>query len=163
MDRVCKLELSACTPADALTITTGQRSIDQINTLAHSTVVISVQNVSHRIGSMHLCCKISLKEEGSKNMNRSNHRQNKGQVGEGFATVLQWLILTLSLHWGQAQGFSLCWQEIQSNQESKLVKILEAGSFGRAGVSTLLCNISVIWAVQTIIASNTTHCHQLGI
>ena len=88
MDRVCKLELSARTPADALTITTGQRSIDQINTLAHSTVVISVQNVSHRIGSMHLCCKISLKEEGSKNMNRSNHRQNKGQVGEGVATVV---------------------------------------------------------------------------
>ena len=88
MDRVCKLELSACTPADALTITTGQRSIDQINTLAHSTVVISVQNVSHRIGSMNLCCKISLKEEGTKNMNRSNHRQNKGKVGEGVATVV---------------------------------------------------------------------------
>ena len=104
MDRVCKLELSARAPADALTITTGQRSIDQINTLAYSTVVISVQNVSHRIGSMHLCCKISLKEEGSKNMNRSNHRQNKGQVGEGVATVVVDIDAISSLGPGKLKG-----------------------------------------------------------
>ena len=76
-------------------------------------------------------------------MNRSSHCQNKGQMGEGVVIVVVDIDAISSLGASSRVQPLLARDTVQSRVKIGK-KILEAGSFGREGVSTLLCNISVI-------------------